>query len=190
MTDAETCSETEFAWVQASLERIVSDIMTIADHGFELIDVATERMFRRPAGERQVHISFRFVLESDAGEAQGCLLVPLPDALALAGFLLMMPIDAVTRTRSRTQLDSATKDALLEVSNFVARAIHDSLDERDFREVRVHSDGCQGVRADVRPSLDYNEGDLLIVGRARARLAGFPDFEMLFLLPDVARLAA
>lgn len=190
MTDAETCSELELGWIRASLDRIVSDLMTIADHDFELIDLVTERMFRRPAGEGQIHISFRFALESDGGEAEGCLLVPLPDALAVAGFLLMMSPEAVMRARSRTQLDSTTKDALLEVSNFVARALQDTLDELELRGVRVRSEGCQGVRADIRPALGYVEGDLLIVGRARARLAGFPDFEMLFLLPDVARLAA
>jgi len=52
----------------------------------------------------------------------------------------------------------------------------------------TRSAGCQGVRANVRPAFDYQEGDRLLVARVRARLAQFEPCEVILVLPDPARL--
>jgi hypothetical protein len=44
------------------------------------------------------------------------------------------------------------------------------------------------VRPDVRPALIYNEGDRLLVGRARGRIHEYPEFDMILMLPELAGL--
>ncbi len=46
--------------------------------------------------------------------------------------------------------------------------------------------GCQGVKADVRPAMNYGEGTALIVGEACATLSPFPEFKVIIILPDLA----
>ncbi|MBL8857761.1 MAG: hypothetical protein JNL28_04555, partial [Planctomycetes bacterium] len=48
------------------------------------------------------------------------------------------------------------------------------------------SEGCQGVAADVRPALKYEEGASLTIGRAQAQLANGEPFEILAILPPLA----
>jgi hypothetical protein len=43
------------------------------------------------------------------------------------------------------------------------------------------------VRAGVRPALGYVEGDELVVARGRARVHHFEPFEMILMLPSLAR---
>ena len=49
--------------------------------------------------------------------------------------------------------------------------------------VQVGSEGCQGVKPDVRPALEYIEGDELVLGRAEAQIGDFDPFEMLLMIP-------
>ena len=49
----------------------------------------------------------------------------------------------------------------------------------------MHSEGCQGVRADVRPAFPYEEGSELIVARVGACFDPFPPFELILMLPPV-----
>jgi len=50
-------------------------------------------------------------------------------------------------------------------------------------ETMVRSEGCQGVRADVRPAFAYDEGSELIVGRAHMTLHDFDPFGVVLMLP-------
>jgi hypothetical protein len=118
------------------------------------------------------------------------LLVPLPDAIALAAFLMMLTDEAVAQERRRTELDGPFKEALLEVGKFLAGACDSVLRQALPVESTTRSDGCQGVRANVRPALAYNEGDELLVARARARVHDFEPFELILTLPSLADVAA
>jgi hypothetical protein len=134
-------------------------------------------------GEGSIHLSFKLLFSGANGlDAEGCVLVPLPDAISLARYLMMFPESEVAVQRDDTELDSSTKDAMLELGNFIGAAVNESL--------RIHVPGasaransCQGVRADVRPAFVYAEGDELVVARASTRLEGFPEFEMIAMFP-------
>ena len=174
---------TDVDLIEGIFTRIGSDLEAILDHELLFEEVQTERSSSRAAGEGQVHISFKLAVQRGDQWLHGSLLIPLPDAISMACFLMMAPDDVVTDNRSLVAPDEAMKDAMLEVGNFVAGAA-DSVLRSWFPEDRtVRSEGCQGVRADVRPAFQYEEGDELIVGRASACLHSFPAFEMLLMLP-------
>jgi len=163
--------------------RMAADLSMILDREIEVQDFRAERTARRVAGEGLVHISFKLGIQVQERSHQGCLLVPLPEAMALAGYMMMLPDDVVAQERARSELEAPFKEALLEIGKFLAGAC-DTVLRRTLTEHRsTHADGCQGVRADVRPALAYREGDELIVARARARIHEYEPFEMILMLP-------
>jgi hypothetical protein len=172
------------------LARMATDLSMIIDREFVVEDVRVERRTQRPAGAGGVHISFKLGIDVGGESRQGCLLVPLPEAVALAGFMMMLPNEAVSTERHRTELDGPFKEALLEVGKFLAGACDSVLRPALSVGSTTRSDGCQGVRASVRPALSYAEGDALLVARARARVHDFEPFELILMLPDLAEVAA
>ena len=165
------------------LGRVAADLSMIVDRELEVEDVRVERQTQRPVGRARVHISFKLNIQLDGEASQGCLLVPLPDAITLAAYMMMLPEEAVAQERHRTVLDGPFKEALLEVGKFVAGACDSVLRQALSEECTTRSDGCQGVRADVRPALSYREGQTLLVARARARVHEFEPFELILALP-------
>lgn len=169
--------------VEGIFGRIGADLEAILDHEILFEEPRAERVTRRVAGHDQVHISFKLGFQCGERWQHGALLVPLPDAIAMACFLMMAPDDVVESNRELSAPDDAMKDAMLEVGNFVSGAA-DAVLRTWFPEERsVRSEGCQGVRAGIRPAIPYEEGDELIVGRVSAFLHSFPAFEMILMLP-------
>jgi hypothetical protein len=168
--------------VSGIFERLGADLGMILDREVALEDVRSERSVKRVSGEGQVHISFKIALQLGQETRHGCLLVPLPDAIALAAFLMMMPDETVALERGREELDRPMKEALLEVGNFVAGAC-DAVLRRMLPDAAARSEGCQGVRPGIRPAFPYQEGNELIVGRARARVHAFEPCELILMLP-------
>ncbi|HED65400.1 MAG TPA: hypothetical protein ENJ09_07580 [Planctomycetes bacterium] len=169
--------------IKRILNRVSTNLAMLIDREIEIAEIEASREHTRPAGEDQVHISFRLrFTDEDGGESYGSILVPLPDAISMACFLMMVPDAEVSERRKDTDLDQGTKDAMLEVGNFIGAAV-----EEVCREVvpgtAVHSAGCQGVRKNVRPAFPYEEGDELLVGRAQARIHTFPEFELILMMP-------
>jgi len=175
-------NEVDAELVQDLIGRVATNVAMLVDREIFVEAVETERAQARPAGPAQVHISFKLQFSGESGEGHGCFLIPLPDAISLACYLMMFTEAEVSTHRDDTQLDQSTKDAMLELGNFIAAAVEETF--RGFVPgTTVRSDGCQGVRADVRPALRYAEGDELIVGRARLKLHEFPAFELLAVIP-------
>jgi len=169
--------------IEGVLGRIGSDLEAILDHEILFEDTRTERVTSRIAGRDQVHISFKLGVQCRDRWLHGTLLVPLAEAISMACFLMMAPDDVVEANRDLEAPDDAMKDAMLEVGNFVAGAADAVLRNWAPEGGAVRSEGCQGVRADVRPAFPYEEGKELIVGRAKAKLHSYPAFEMILMLP-------
>jgi hypothetical protein len=163
--------------------RIGSDLEAILDHEILFEEVQAARVTSRVAGRDQVHISFKLGIQCGEHWAHGSLLVPLPEAISMACFLMMAPDDVVENNRDLEVPDDAMKDAMLEVGNFVAGAADAVLRSWAPEGGAVRSEGCQGVRADIRPVFPHEEGDELIVGRVRASLHTYSAFEMILMLP-------
>lgn len=170
---------------EALLVGVTTQLGLIIDREFTLDDVRVEVAHARPAGEGAIHISFRFAFCAGERELHGCLLMPLPDAIALANYLLMATDDDVAERRPATDLDRTTKEAMLEVSNFMAGAMSGVVRDRDDVDFVVRTAGCQGVRDGVRPALDYAEGSELLVVRARAQIHDWPEFELIAMMPPL-----
>lgn len=176
----------DFTLVQTILARVQSDLGAIIDRELALEDVRAERAASRPAGADAVHVSFKLAFRRGDAERHGCLLVPLPDALTLAGYLQMLPDPVVEERRELDAPDAATKDAILEIGNMIGAAVEAALKSLHLESWSARSAGCQGVRAHVRPAFPYMEGDALVVGRARLGVEPFPAFETILMLPPLA----
>ena len=164
-------------------QRIAGDLSMIADRELKVQKAAVQRVRARVAGAKSVHISFKLGFAHAGQLAHGCLLVPLSEASALAGPMMMLSDEAVQQKRAETTLDGPTKDALLEIGNFVGGAAEAALRSLGLEEARVRSESCQGVKADLRPAFAYKEGTPLLVGRTRAQLGAGPAFELILMLP-------
>ena len=186
MTEVEPCTTEQVECVEEIFQRIASDLSMIADRELTVGEIETAVEGTRPAGKSKIHISFRLGFQGPKGTQHGCLLVPLPDAISLACCLMMVPGDVVKSNRSLKTLDGTTKDAMLEVGNFICGATDSALRALGMDDVKVSFEGCQGVKANVRPALIYREGDLLVVGRAGIALAEFPEDTMLLMVPATA----
>ena len=180
---AKACTAAEAVLVEECVRRIASDLALILERSFVVERVSVERLASRPAGEGQVHVSFKFGVEVDGAIVHGCWLVPLADALAIASHALLFEDGEVREHRAQVAPDGALRDSLLEVSAVVAASLASSLTPAGAE--RVGAEGCQGVRAGVRPALAYREGDALLVGRARCQLHLWPAFEAILVLPEL-----
>lgn len=169
------------------LHRIGADISMITDRELAIESNEVQRASERPAGAGGVHISFRFGIHDGEGVSHGCLLMPLPEAIALAGYLMMQPDAEVAEKRELEAPDEPLKEAILEVGNFIAGATDAALRESIGGGHKVRPEGCQGVRADVRPALVYEEGTPLVVGHAKATLEGHEEYDMILVLPEFDR---
>jgi hypothetical protein len=169
--------------VDEIFQRIAGDLAMIADRELKVHKAEVQRVGARVAGPKSVHISFKLGFQHDGRILHGSLLIPLPDAIALASYLMMMPDDGVKSKRSLSTLDTGIKDALLEIGNFIGGAADAALRSIGLEGLRVRSESCQGVKANVRPAFAYAEGTPLVVGRAKAQLHTWPVFEMVLMLP-------
>ncbi len=143
-----------------------------------------ERARTRAAGAGQVHISFRIGFVNENGDKKiGALLVPLPDAMTMACLLMMLPEDQLAVRRLEPAPDRTLKDGMIEIGNLVGGAIKSALAEVGLSNWSANSEGCQGLRAEMRPAFPYKEGSELIVARVRGRIEPFPAFELVLMLP-------
>ncbi len=171
-------------FVTEIFDRVASDLAMLSDRDFEIHEVHYEERVDRPVGPGSIHISFRFGIVDITGDVKhGAMLLPLPEAVSLAAYLMMQPDSAVAELRSTTEIDHTIKEAMLEVGNFVAAAGESALRAIGSRAQSVVFEGCQGVRADVRPALEYEEGSPLAVGRAQAKIAGVGPVELVVMVP-------
>lgn len=171
------------AMIEALLGRVTADLSQLLDRAIAAEDIRVQRVTERAAGPGQVHISFKLAVRGPEGERQGCFLLPLPDALTLAACLMMVPEEEILRARTVQAPDGLTKHALLEIDNFIAGACDAIL--RDWNEsCSIQPAGCQGVRPEVRPALDWAEGEGLLLARARLCIGALEPCELLVLLPE------
>ena len=183
MTDTSTLDDVGL--LEGIVDRIATSLSMLIDRDIEIEGLSAERVHERAAGAGTVHISFKLVFLKDGEEmGNGSVLVPLADAIAMACYLMMLDDSEVTGHRAASELDESTKDALVELASFVATAVDESI-RIHHPDVAVRSRGCQGVRADVRPAFPYEEGSELLVGRARASVHEFPEFELILMMPPL-----
>lgn len=170
--------------VHEVFDRVASDLSMLADRDIDVLQIDYEERSDRPAGAGVVHISYRFgIMVGGDSIHHGALIVPLAESISLAGYLMMAPDAQVEAMRCSGELDHVMKEAMLEVGNFVAAASDAALRSVGARCDRVIFEGCQGVHANVRPTLEYEEGASLSVGRARISVAGSEPVECVVMLP-------
>lgn len=171
--------------VEGLLGKAGADLGMILDQPITFHEIRCERTNTRAAGQGGVHVSFRLDVHSGDVQAQGCVLVPLPDAMALAACLMMASEEEIRAARALAEPDPATKDALLEIDNFLASSFDAAARDLDDA-VSVQPAGCQGVRDSVRPAFRYEEGEELLLARSKVGFGASTPFELLLMLPASA----
>lgn len=183
------CTADEARLAEESFQRIAGDLAMIADRTIELVSFRAERATQRVAGRATVHVSFKLGFQQHGEIVHGALVVPLAEAITLGCYLMMVPDDGVKSKRALHTLDPGLKDALMEVGNFVGGATDAALRGLGIPDIKVRSEGCQGVKANVRPAFTYAEGAPLIVATAKLRIHSWPAFDALLMLPVLATVA-
>lgn len=173
----------DLALCETLLRRVCVDLGMLLARPLVLENVQVARSSTKAAGERSVHIAFKFAVCIDGVYQHGALLAPLPDAIALASYLMMSPDESVAALRKGQELERAQKDALVEVGALVSHTLGEVLRERWPGRVSARSEGCQGLRAGAAPAFERTPGVDLLIGRAKAKLHTFPSFELLLMLP-------
>ena len=170
--------------VERSVRAVFDGLAEVVDRAVVPHRIRCASARRRPIGPDTVHISFRFVLEHAGCAREGCLLLPLSESLALASQLLYLPDELVARARTRQAPDATEKEALRELAAVVASSLEHEL-ATFLPEIRARSAGCQGVRAGVRPSLAYREGDELWVATFEGEIEESGSFLGHLVLPSL-----
>ena len=188
MTDSVTAMDDTIApeeFCTEILDRICTDLAMIIDREFSVEKTKVSQAEKRAEGKGKIHISFRIGFNTPDGRMQGCVLIPLPDALTLSAYLMMVPDDGIKTHRNQKSLDGGTKDAMLEVGNFIGGA-SDAVVRGLYSEgFSVRFEGCQGVRANVRPALEYADGDPLVIAKSKAKIHDLPTFDLIMILPSL-----
>ena len=170
--------------LEDTFRRVASDLSMLVDRVIDVQSVAYEERIDRAAGPSEVHIAFRLGLRLASGDAhQGALLVPLREAISVAGYLMMATEERVAAMRASGEVGTPAKRALIEVGAFVAAAGDAALRAAGVPCNGVVFEGCQGVRADVPPRLVYEEGAPLSTSRAMISIAGRPPAECVLMIP-------
>lgn len=171
--------------VSELVQRIAADLSMIIEREVRVLSCDVRRAAERAAGAGVVHIALKQAYRHGEVVAHGCLLVPLPDALTLAGFFLMLPNDVVEAQRSLSTVDAVTKDALLEVASFVAGSVGNALAGGGPSSVEVRSASCQGLRPGALPALAHEPGNDWWIARANIKVHTFAAADVLLQLPSL-----
>ena len=166
-------------------DQISADLSMIIDRELAISSVTSERVQARVAGEGAIHLSFRIEFQVGAEKNFGCLLMPLPAAIGVACYLMVMSDEEVKSQRELNTLERSMKDAMLEVGNFVGGS-SDAVVRKwnSTSKMSARSAGCQGVAPGAVPNFDYAKGSDLILARLQAKLGNFDAFEMILMLPS------
>jgi hypothetical protein len=174
---------TDLALAATLLKRVSTDLGMVIDRTIALGEPSVERAHQKPPARGGIHISFRLAFASGARSLHGCLLVPLADAISVASYMMMVADDGVSARRNDAALDKTTKDAILEVGNFIGGAADAALRDTEFRHYSARADGCQGVKDGDLPVFRFVPGSELVVARAKLQVHQFPASELLLMLP-------
>lgn len=184
-TKTESSNLNDTQMLREVLDRIASDLSMIIDREIQVLEASTERVQKRVCGEDAIHLSFKLEFKKEGETGNGCILIPLPEAVAIASYLMMAPDETVQANREANSLDRGLKDAMLEVANFIGGSTDAVLRSWNVKqEVAVSSEGCQGVKAGDIPNFKHDGAAELILGRVQMQVHEFPPFELILMFPS------
>jgi hypothetical protein len=172
--------------VQQCFAKVAEDLSMLLDRPLHCGAVEVARARQRIAGEKVVHVAFRLGVTIDGTLRHGALLVPLPEEIAMACYLMMMADDVVAARRKDRDMERATKDALLEVGNLIGGSLDCAIRELFPRRTATRSEGCQGLKAGFAPAFPREPDEEHVVARAALTLHEFPEFDAWLMLPSIA----
>ncbi len=182
-TAAKLSSPDAVATIVQSIESSVGDVLRmVSERSLEFGAPAVQLALTVPPTPDGVYISYKLVFEKSGVANTGSLLLALPESIALACYLMMVPEEAVTARRLEKDLDRATMDAMLEIGNFIGSAVDSAVRGALPAGPKVRSSGCQGVRPGRAPVLRGLQGSLWVAD-FEVKLHNYPASKGMLLLP-------
>lgn len=172
--------------VQQCFGKVIEDLSMLLDRPLASSDFEVARARQRVAGEKVVHVAFRFGVTVDGVLRHGALLVPLPEAISMACYLMMMADDVVAARRKDRDMERATKDAMLEVGNLLGGSLDCAIRELFPKRTATRSEGCQGLKPGFAPAFPRAADEEHVVARATLTLHEYPAFDAWLMLPAIA----
>lgn len=152
--------------------------------GFQLGEPADEDVIEHdPPVWENVQIVFRIGFSIKGRARMGVISIPLAEALALSGSLLMLPADAIQENRAKLAPDEGDKEAIMEAGNLIAGAFNAVLSKRINGNVEVKFFGCQGLDAGHQPYIVGFDAQPLAVRHHSASFVNFDSFRVALAIP-------
>ena len=167
------------------LEQVALNLSQFTQCEIRLHGVEAVRSARREEPPPGVHIAFRQVYRVEEIELEGCLLLPLADAISLAALLMGESLEVVEALRAARGLDDERKSAILELGELVARALDGALRYGLPRGCELAPVGCQGVASGKRAVLSNPDTSRYGIGRAHASVGGFAGGDWILVVPEM-----
>ena len=178
-----TATDTEKAMARGVAERTASDLGLIIDRELAVQEVEAERRPEKATADGVVNVAFRLEFERGPNRWEGCALFPLPEAIAIASYLMVLGDEEVAEARGLTQLDRSLKDAMMEIGTFIGGSADAVLRSQVDKGLTVRSVGCQGVAPGEKPNFLFLPDQELLVARVGYHLHDFDGYTSVWMFP-------
>ncbi len=168
--------------MQEEVSALLGKTITFAEPETKVL--SKEDFFSEPAGKSVLaHVQ----LEGDI-EGQGCLIVPIRDAIRIGGTLIMLPDSELESVISEEEYTEELEDSYGEIANIICGSLTTTFEEqypKSFRLVRTEQEVILPVKVDIESDDPVPDGTYYLMSTAMA-LDGAEMGKLQLLLPAVS----
>ncbi len=151
--------------MQEEVSALLGKAITFAEPETKVL--SKEDFFSEPAGKSVLaHVQ----LEGDV-EGQGCLLVPVRDAIRIGGTLIMLPDSELESVISEEEYTEELEDSYGEIANIICGSLTTTFEEqypKSFRLVRTEQEVILPVKVDIESDEPVPDGMYYLMTTAMA----------------------
>jgi len=146
--------------MQEEVSALLGKVITFAEPETRVL--TKEEFFSEPAGKSVLaHIQ----LEGDI-EGQGCMLVPIRDAIRIGGTLIMLPDSELENVISEEEYTEELEDSYGEIANIICGSLTSTFEEqypKTFRLVRTEQEVILPVKVDIESDQPVPDGSYYVM---------------------------
>ena len=165
--------------MQEEVSALLGKTLTLADPQTKIL--TKEDFFSEPAGKSVLaHVQ----LEGDV-EGQGCLIVPVRDAIRIGGTLIMLPDSELESVISEEEYTEELEDSYGEIANIICGSLSTTFEEqfpKTFRLVRTEQEVILPAKVEIESDAPVADGSYYLMTSAMA-LEGIEMGALQLLLP-------
>lgn len=168
--------------MQEEVSALLGKAITFAQPETRLL--TKEEFFSEPAGKSVLaHVK----LDGDL-EGEGCLIVPIRDAIRIGGTLIMLPDSELESVSSNEEYTEELEDSYGEIANIICGSLTSTFEEqypKSFRLVRLEQEVILPVQVEIASDEPIPDGTYYVMTSAMA-LEGVEMGQLQLLLPAVS----